>query len=125
MAKTSKTKPDSAAESPGETLTAEPPEYLSESSRQLYRDLVRDFDLGGFPEALAVLHEAMTARDRAEAARTVLAAEGLTVIDQRGSIKSHPCAAIARESQAVFLNAMRSLRLDPGAGKKGIDHAAG
>ncbi|QEH37929.1 hypothetical protein OJF2_65240 [Aquisphaera giovannonii] len=101
-------------------MSPEPPGHLSEGSAALWRSIVRDYNFGQYPEALAILLEAMNARDRAEQARLIIAAEGITVCDGRNSIKGHPCVAIAKEAQNVFISAMKALRLDPDSSAKGV-----
>lgn len=60
---------------------------------------------------LEVLDQACATLDRAEQARAVLDKEGLTISAGRGSIKTHPAAAIERDSRTLFARLVRDLGL--------------
>ena len=63
-----------------------PPAHLSESSRQLWSEIVEAYTVRDAP-GLAILTSGLEARDRAAEARKVLDDEGLTVTGDRGSVK--------------------------------------
>jgi hypothetical protein len=60
--------------------------------------------------AIQTLTCAAEALDRKEAARKVLAVEGMTVPCRDGA-KTHPCVGIERDSRLAFLRAVRELCL--------------
>ncbi len=93
---------------------ARAPSHLSRSSKVIWRKLATDYDLGREPHALLALTAALEARDRCEQARKQIAAEGLTVSTEAGSLKPHPAVNIERDSRLSMLRALRELSLDAG-----------
>jgi phage terminase small subunit len=89
------------------------PRGLSRRSQRLWRDVLRDFDLGSHEQAL--LEESLRALDRADEARAALDAAGLTYLDRFGSPKARPEVAVERDSRGLFVRTLRELGLDPGA----------
>lgn len=88
-----------------------PPRHLSKSARELWNKLHQEFDLSDTAASL-LLESALSAWDRMEAARIILARQGLIVTDRFGQRQAHPAAAILRDSQAAFQRALRELHLD-------------
>ena len=91
--------------------TARPPAHLSVEARALWKAIVNEYvitDAAG----LAILRTALEARDRAEAARLAIDAEGLTVADRFGQARPHALIACERDARAAFLAGMRALNLD-------------
>jgi len=77
-----------------------------------WRDQVAtDFAIVDAP-GLALLEQAVLALHRAETARALLDAEGLTLPDRFGQPKPHPAAVIVRDAESSFRSALRDLRLD-------------
>ncbi len=71
--------------------------------------------------------------DEVEAAREIVAREGLTVITDRGGRKAHPCMAVMRDGRIAFARLLKALDLDhetalpvPGqrSHHKGVSYAA-
>jgi len=88
------------------------PHDLSEAMQKWYVHVIKNYILDRHHEL--ILEEACRANDRAAEAREILKREGLAVRDKYGQIKPHPCAAIERQSQIIFIRALRELRLDEG-----------
>jgi P27 family predicted phage terminase small subunit len=88
------------------------PAHLSESSQQLWHEIVREYGVND-PPGLAILAAGLEARDRAAEARKVLDGEGLTVTGDRGGTKAHPANQIERDNRAAFLQAMKLLNFQP------------
>src|SRR5262249_46747363 len=88
-----------------------PPTALSDSSKALWRRLVREYS-DWTSHSLTLLTVAMEARDRMMQAAEGLAAEGLVVTGPTGSTKTHPLAGVERDSRTAMLQALKQLRLD-------------
>ena len=89
----------------------EPPEYLSESSKELWRDVIASKN-AETPQRRALLAVALTAKDRAEEARQLIARDGLiSQTKKSGVMHTHPAQKIERESQTVFVRTMVALGL--------------
>jgi Phage terminase, small subunit len=86
------------------------PEGLAPDTAKWFRSVVRDFVLEDHHVRLLTL--ACRAWDRAEEARALLDAEGLTVRDRYGCSKTHPCIAIERDCRTQFARMIRELDLD-------------
>lgn len=96
------------------TKTPKPPLHLQAPGQALWRDVHDQFVLE--PHHVVILTAACVAADRAEQARLVIEAEGLTAMDARGGTRAHPCVGIERDSKNMVLRALRELALDaPGA----------
>jgi phage terminase small subunit len=72
--------------------------------------VVADFALES--HHLKILEAAAGAWDRAEQARRLVDAEGLTVKDRFGQAKPHPATLIERDNRALFARLVRELGLD-------------
>jgi phage terminase small subunit len=91
--------------------TAEPPEHLSETMRQWWRDVLDDYELE--PAQLKTLQLACEAFDRSQWARESMEANGGPIfIDRFGSPKTRPEADIARHNASLFTKLTRELCLD-------------
>src|SRR5690606_27550481 len=78
-------------------VVPEPPAHLSESSKQLWREVVpASISMG----RLAVLTSALEARDRAEECRLTVNAQGLTTVTETtGAVHLHPLLKVERENR--------------------------
>jgi len=83
---------------------------LSDAAQSWWRDTVGEYELDA--HHLRTLSEAAWSWDRAQQARALVDAEGLTVRDRFGQAKPHPAVAIERDSRSAYLRAMRELDLD-------------
>jgi len=88
------------------------PRHLSKSSRAAFRRVVDDYGLTDEPHALEVLRLALEAVDRAEEARTTIAAQGAYYTDRHGQPKAHPALAVERDSSIRAARMFRELSLD-------------
>ena len=86
------------------------PANLSPASRRWFRETAENFILD--QHHIKLLELAARTWDRAEEARKLLKADGLTFTDRYGQLKPHPAVAIERDSQLRFARLIRELRLD-------------
>lgn len=86
------------------------PAHLSAAMQTWWNQVMADYALEA--HHLLLLQGAAEAWDRLTEARTVLAAEGLTVATKDGSKKRHPAADIERDSRLAFARLLRELDLD-------------
>ncbi len=87
------------------------PGHLSEEAKLIWNELTSEYgieDAGG----LRILRVSLEAFDRSQKAREAIDADGMTVIDKAGQIKSHPLLPIERDSRAAFLAGLKALNLD-------------
>ena len=90
------------------TKAIAPPEHLSNSTKELWRELVPN--RRSSPGALRLLQTALESLDRAEAARLEIAAVGMTsTTKSTGAIHVHPLVKVERESRALFAAIWRDL----------------
>jgi phage terminase small subunit len=87
----------------------QPPAHLSESSRRLFRAVVRSYGLEAHHLRLLVL--ALEASERGEEARQAVARDGAYVMGRTGP-KAHPGLAVARDASIAFARLIRELGLD-------------
>jgi P27 family predicted phage terminase small subunit len=88
-----------------------PPRHLRKPGRALWAAIQGDYrveDACG----LALLTAACEARDRAEAAREEIAADGMTWRDSKGGLRPHPLLATERDARAASVAALRALGFD-------------
>jgi phage terminase small subunit len=85
-----------------------PPAHLSRAARKWWSDIMAAYEIED--HAVAIVTAAAEAWDRKEAARKVLAVEGMTITCRDGA-KTHPCVGIERDSRLAFLRAVRELCL--------------
>jgi hypothetical protein len=92
------------------TQRPRPPRHLDAEEASLWIELVGMYALDD-PASLALLSSALEGRMRARLCREQVARDGQTVLDDHGTMKSHPLLQIERNAQSQFLSAMRLLRL--------------
>lgn len=88
------------------------PKHLTAEGRTLWAKLREEFDIDD-AAGLALLRAACEAHDRAQQARTMIAAEGLVTVDRFDQRKPHPAVAIERDARTQIMAALRALRLAP------------
>jgi P27 family predicted phage terminase small subunit len=89
-----------------------PPDHLSREAKSWFSAIARDFVLS--EHDLIVLSAACEAWDRMNAARQLVAKDGMTFVDNRKAIRQHPAVAIEATARTQFLRAIRELNLpDP------------
>jgi len=97
-------------------MTAErvqkPPKHLKPATRRWWSWANATFALE--PHHLRLLTLAGEFWDRGEAARELIATEGLTFTDRFNCPREHPAVKIARDSGIAFARVIRELRLDAG-----------
>ena len=98
-------------EIPVTALKQKPPAGLSKATAKWWQALRDEYDIDE-PAGLSLLESAARAWDRAQQARAVIDAEGLSVKDRFGQIKAHPLCTVERDSLATFRAALRDLNLD-------------
>jgi P27 family predicted phage terminase small subunit len=86
------------------------PDSLSSTAKKLWKEVVEEFVLER--HHLRLLEKALVQWGRAEKAREILDAEGLTVFDRFQQLRSHPLVAEERQSTLAYKNLMRELGLD-------------
>jgi phage terminase small subunit len=85
-----------------------PPGHLSKEARRWWSGVMGDYLIE--PHMVSIVTAAAESWDRKEAARKVLAVEGMTV-DCRDGKKTHPCVGIERDSRLAYMRAVRELCL--------------
>jgi P27 family predicted phage terminase small subunit len=83
------------------------PAHLADPERQIWSDVVRDWQ--GTSAAYAVLVAGLEAHQRARECREIIAEEGLTIAGRDGQVKSHPLCTVERDSAAAFQKTFRAL----------------
>jgi P27 family predicted phage terminase small subunit len=89
--------------------TPKPPAHLGPDGRRLWRNVLREYRMDE-GHSLELLRLACEAIDRAEQARVVIAAEGMT-IEGRFGAKTHPAVQIERDSAIRASRLLRELGL--------------
>ncbi len=87
------------------------PAHLSQESKKIWRGIITEFGIDDIAGS-KILRVALEAFDRAQAARKIINADGMTVIDKAGQTKAHPLLPIERDSRAAFLAGIKALNLD-------------
>jgi P27 family predicted phage terminase small subunit len=87
-----------------------PPRHLSDESRAWFASVTTDFELES--HHLKLLQAACESWDRAQQAREILKAEGITFVDRHGHIRPNPAVNIERDSRGLFARLVRELGLD-------------
>src|SRR6476620_6722803 len=85
---------------------APPPAHLAPPEAELWPAILHDFDFSD-PASLALLEEALSARQRARRCRERIDADGEAVLDRWKQVKPHPLLAAERDARAAFLAALR------------------
>ena len=94
------------------------PKHLSKEAKNLYRSIIDEYGIDD-GAGLAILTTACEAWDRARQAREQIDADGLLLADRFGQKKLHPAATVERDSRSQWLQAIKTLGLDPGEITKG------
>lgn len=94
-----------------ESRSPRAPKHLQTPGRSLWNDIQRDFSVTD-TAGLALLCAACEAKDRAEAARAQIEAEGMTFRDSKGNLRPHPLLPVERDARAACVAALRHLNLD-------------
>jgi hypothetical protein len=90
-----------------------PPRGVSRAGRELWLDVLAEYDLS--PADVKLLREACWALHRADEARIAVSREGMTYLDRFGAPRQHPAAALELRHREAFVKCMRELRLDGNA----------
>ena len=90
--------------------TPKAPTGLTKRSRDLWTDVLADYDLG--PAELEVLRGALESLDRADEAAKVLKADGLVSTDRYGHPKQHPLLDVEQRCRTAFRQSVRQLGLE-------------
>jgi P27 family predicted phage terminase small subunit len=94
-------------------MTVKAPPHLSRRGRALFRALHTEFEIDD-SAGLELLRRLCEASDVADAARTTVAAEGVTIKNRFGEVKAHPAVAIERDARAAVARLARELHItDP------------
>jgi hypothetical protein len=88
----------------------EPPSDLNAETAEWFAEVVNSFELESHHVRLLTL--AARAWERAEEARLILDAEGLTYTDRFGAPRSRPEIAVERDSRLAFARLLREMALD-------------
>jgi phage terminase small subunit len=86
------------------------PPGLPLEAEDFFKTIAAEYLLEGHQVRLLELAAQQLAR--AIQARLVLNCDGLTVLNQRGELKEHPCVTIERNATGMFLRACRELGFD-------------
>jgi P27 family predicted phage terminase small subunit len=86
------------------------PPHLSPEMKKFFKKIMTDFDLD--THHVTLLTKACECLDRAEEARQMVTADGLTTTDRYGSIKPHPCCKLELDYKASARMLLRELGLD-------------
>jgi P27 family predicted phage terminase small subunit len=89
------------------------PEHLRDPGRTFWVKVVSDYELED--PALGLLEAACDAYDRMCEARAIVLREGAIVEDRYGKPKTHPAAALERDSRLAFARLVRELNFDVAA----------
>jgi phage terminase small subunit len=90
-----------------------PPKHLTAATRRWWRSAVETFDCE--PHHVMLLTAAAELWDRKEAAREIIAKDGLVFVDRLGSTREHPAVKIAKDCAIAFTRTIRELRFDVAA----------
>jgi P27 family predicted phage terminase small subunit len=88
-----------------------PPKHLTSEAKTLWRKLNDEFDLSDSASQI-LLESALSAFDRWQSARKILARDGPTTKDRWGVIKAHPCVGTERDAKSTMRAALHELHLD-------------
>jgi P27 family predicted phage terminase small subunit len=91
--------------------TNKAPGHLSQEAKRIWKEIVEEYSIDD-AAGIRILRVALESFDRAQAARTAIDRDGLTVIDKAGQVKSHPLLPIERDSRQAFLAGLKALNLD-------------
>lgn len=91
-------------------MTQKPPKHLQPATKRWWREVVSSYELE--THHLKLLQNCCEAWERAEKAREILRAEGVTTVNRHGEQVAHPAIAIERNAMIVFNRSLRELDLD-------------
>ena len=101
------------ADDPPETLPRTPPPAPTHLSPEMAAWWVQLTTLYEFEaHSLTVLEACAAAWDRYVEARQQIAAEGPTIIDNKGALRAHPAIGIERDARAAFARLVKDLGLE-------------
>ncbi len=86
------------------------PSHFRPETQEWWRTVVRDWPLDD--HHLKLLQLAAEAWDQVQAAREVIAQEGITYTDRFGAPRTHPAVAIERDARLAFARLLNQLDLD-------------
>lgn len=93
------------------TADSKPPKHLSAEAKSWWRKLCDEYDLSD-SAAQILLESALSAFDRWQGARKILAREGPIVRDRFGQRQTHPAVGVERDAEGMVIRAFKSLNLD-------------
>ncbi len=91
-------------------MKIDPPDHLSDASKQLFREVLEHYELELHHQRLLTL--LCEAFDRGAAAQAVITADGLVVEDRYGRPKVHPAVTVKRDADITAARLLRELDLD-------------
>ena len=94
------------------TRIPKPPPELSPTGKKLWRAILAEWPITDSVH-LAVLRTALESLDRADRCRAIVDREGEVIKDRFGQAKPHPLLAAERDARSSFLQAVKTLGLDP------------
>lgn len=93
------------------TRSIKAPAHLSKAAKTLWLRIQDSYGIDD-DAGILILTTALEAHDRMKQAKSILDADGLTVIDKFGQVKSHPLIPAERDARAAMLSALKQLNLD-------------
>src|SRR4051812_31823165 len=87
------------------------PKTLGKHGKKLWEQTLATYDLVD-AHHLRLLEAAAICLDRADAAREVIEAQGITTVNSRNEVKEHPAVGIERQAFSTFRGLIRELGLD-------------
>lgn len=89
------------------------PRHLSTRSRKIFRWVITEYGFSDEPPAVALLTEALSALDHADACRQAVDKEGVTVTTRFGEVRPNPMLEAERKARQSFSTLLRELALSP------------
>jgi len=88
-----------------------PSKALSAEASELWKNLQGEYDISD-SAGVALLNRLAESLDALREGQKELKKDGITIRDQRGSLKPHPATILVDKSHKQMLDALRLLRLD-------------
>jgi hypothetical protein len=88
-----------------------PPKSLSSEAKTLWKSIIDAYSIDD-PAGVMLLNEALSAWDEVQAAKKILARDGLTILDRFGKQRQHPAQLALRDGRNLWLRCLSALRLD-------------
>jgi P27 family predicted phage terminase small subunit len=85
----------------------QPPDHLGEPEKQIWADIVADWN--GTRASFALLASGLEAHQRAREARETIADEGMVVVGRDGQPRAHPLCAVERSAATAFQRTFKQL----------------